>query len=77
MCFIIVCKELLHSIILFSCLGKCLSKCPFYILQRKSVNFPTFSSQNQNDFSGRKQFEEVSKAFESLTLGNHGLMFDV
>ena len=33
-----------------------------------------FAFQNQNDFSARKQFDEVSKAFEFLTLGNNGLL---
>lgn len=33
-----------------------------------------FTFQNQNDFSARKQFDEVSKAFEFLTLGNNGLL---
>lgn len=33
-----------------------------------------FTFQNQNDFSPRKQFDEVSKAFEFLTLGNNGLL---
>lgn len=34
----------------------------------------TFTFQNTNDFSARKQFDEVSKAFEFLTLGNKSLL---